>query len=125
MKLNSLHTDLDDKIVLENYVRKLRGLFYSNNKMLTEGKRIIVTTEIIDDDDDDNIKITKEAKNEFVEKAKEIGDFGNPDWVKQIVNGLKQVGVQGCQPIAEDDRPVTNKEIKQLVGLLINLITSN
>lgn len=121
MKLSSLHVDRDDKIILENYLRKLRGLFYSNSRMLTEGKRVVVTTEIIDDDDD-GIKITKEAKNEFLEKAKEIGDFSNADWVKQIVNGLKQVGVQGCQPIAEEDHPVTNKEIKQLVGMLINLI---
>ena len=124
MKLNSLHADPNDKTILENYVRKLRHLFYSNNRMLTEGKRVIVTTEIIDDDED-GIKITKEAKNEFIEKAKEIGEFGNVEWVKQIVNGLKQVGVQGCQPIAEDDRPVSNKEIKQLIGLLINLVSNS
>lgn len=122
MKLQPLYTD-NDKAVFESYLRKLENLRYSNNKLLQESKRVVVTTEIIDDDEDD-VKITKEAKNKFIEKAKEIGDFDNADWMKQIVNGLKQAGVQGCKPIAEDDRPVTNKDIKNLIGLLINLIDS-
>ena len=121
MKLNKLHFESDID-VLREYISNLRDLKGSSKKLLNEGKRVVVTTEIIDDDDG-GVKITKEAKNEFIEKAKEIGSFDNPEWVNKLVNGLKQVGVQGLQPIHEDERPVTNKEVMQLISALVELIS--
>lgn len=109
-----------DKEVLDSYLTSLRKL--TRRRYLAEGKKVIVTTEIVDDDDE-SVKISKEAKEEFVQKAKAIGEFQNPDWVKQVVNGLKQVGVQGVSSISEAERPITNQEIKQLITLLIDLVS--
>ncbi|MHA2063651.1 MAG: hypothetical protein ACXABY_04625 [Candidatus Thorarchaeota archaeon] len=121
MKLNRLHFESDID-VLREYISELRKLRNNHKGLLTEGKRVIVTTEIVDDDED-GVKITKEAKNEFIEKAKEIGSFDSAEWVNKLTNGLKQVGVQGLQPIKEEERPVTNKEIVQLISALVDLIS--
>jgi len=123
MKLNHLHFE-SDADVLREYVSELRKLkSRSKPQVLSEAKRVIVTTEIIDDNDDGGVKITQEAKNEFLDKAKEIGNFENPEWVNKLVNGLKQVGVQGLQPIKEEERPATNREVMQLITALIDLIS--
>lgn len=117
MKLKRLHSS-DYEVFLE-YFNKLKRLVNAkkNRKLLSEGKRVIVTTEIIDDDDDD-----PKVKEELITKAKEIGSYDNPEWTKQVINGLKQAGVQGIDQIPDDDRPVTNREIKKVIDLLINLI---
>lgn len=134
MKLFDLHSD---NHAFDEYVGRLKILLRKYQpKTLTEGKKIVVTTEIIDEEEPRNSNMTRErtiddgsgisstAREEFITKAKSIGNFNNPEWVGQMVNGLKQAGVQGLQPLAEDDKPVTNKEIKDLIGLLINLISS-
>jgi len=118
MKLNSLYKHRD-QVLLESYLNGLSKKLFGK-KLLMEGKRVVVTTEIIDDDD---VKITKEAKEEFIEKAKEIGNFDDSEWIGHIVNGLKQAGVQGMGHIAEDDKPVSNKDVRQLISLLVNLIS--
>lgn len=140
MKLESLYRPSNLR-VLNEYNNKLYKLLYPP-KLLNEGKRVIVTTEIIDDDDGirinnndkeiqtkpraihdgSGIKIGKDNIDEFILKAKEIGNFDDPEWVKQVINGLKQAGVQGVNHINENDKPITNKEVKKLIELLINLV---
>ena len=122
MKLENLYHTKDIRI-LNEYLSKLQKLLHSK-KLLNEGKRVVVTTEIIDDDDDDDdgVKISKGNKDEFINKAKAIGNFEDPSWMKQVINGLKQTGVQGVTHINDDDRPITNKEIRSLIELLISLI---
>lgn len=123
MKLNELHKS-GDKEILVTYLTKLKNFMSKNSgEYITESKKIIVTTEIVDDDE--GTSISPVAREEFVEKARSIGNFTDNAWVTQMVNGLKQVGVQGLNQIAEDDRPVTNKDIKQLIQLLVDLVSTS
>ena len=121
MKLSSLHsrTNKNDIRVLKEYLEKLKQLQIDPKSILKESK-ITITI-----DDDKDPVISTEAKTQFVERAKSIGQFDNAEWVNQIINGMKQVGVQGFNKITEDEKPVTQKEMKQLVGLLVNLLNSN
>ncbi len=121
MKLNELHKS-GDKEILVNYLTRLKNLMSKNSgEYLTESKKIIVTTEIVDDEERNNISPV--AREEFVNKAKALGNFTDNTWVNQMINGLKQVGVQGMNQISEDDKPVTNKDIKQLIQMLIDLVS--
>lgn len=94
MRLESLYYSRDTR-VLNEYLTRLRNTL-RKGQVITEGKRVVVTTEIIDDDD--GVKVTKEAREEFINKAKSIGQFDNPGWVRQIINGLKQTGRRPDQP---------------------------
>lgn len=110
--------NIDKNTIFESYCDRLTKL---NHRSITE-KKIIITTEIDDDDDEDKVVINKQARDEFVDKAKQIGQFNNVEWVKQLVNGMKHAGVQGLNPLSDSDRPVTNNEIKQLILLLAKLL---
>jgi hypothetical protein len=121
MRLDNIHNQdimTPDRMILEQYVKRLKGLLYSPSGVLTEGKRVVVTTEILDDDDPK----TQVAKEEFIEKAKKIGDFDNPEWLERMVNGLKQAGVQGLNEVKEGEQPATTKDFKELIGLLVEYI---
>lgn len=120
MKLNKIHESsrITNK-VLNEYLSQLRKLMNPKGGLLTEGKKVIVT---IEDDDEGTIK--KEAKEQFIEQAKNIGQFDNTEWLKQLLNGMKQAGIQGVNSqIAESDRPVTMGEIRKLVEMLVSLIS--
>lgn len=123
MKLNSIHrpAKVTPNRVFNEYITRLDALINGEGpRLLTEGKKVIVTVDL---DDDDESAIKKEAKEAFIEQAKSIGQFDNAQWVKQLINGLKQTGVQGANHIAEGDRPVTMNEMKQLIQMLVNLIS--
>lgn len=123
MKLNAIHrpAKVTPNRVFNEYVARLDELINGNGpRLLTEGKKVVVTVDL---DDDDGSTIKNEAKKEFIEQAKSIGQFDNAQWVKQLINGLKQTGVQGVTHIAEGDRPVTMNEVKQLIQMLVNLIS--
>jgi hypothetical protein len=122
MKLDNIHgpQKVTSSRVFNEYITRLDGLVNGHGpRLLTEGKKVIVTVDL--DDDDGSIK--KEAKEAFIEQAKSIGQFDNAQWVKQLINGLKQTGVQGVDHITEGDRPVTMNEVKQLIQMLVNLIS--
>lgn len=107
--------------VLNEYLSRLRGLMSpKGSRLLNEGKKVVVTVDL---DDDGETGIKKEAKEQFIEQAKSIGQFDNVEWLKQLVNGMKQAGVQGVSQITEGDRPVTMNEVKQLIQMLVNLIS--
>ena len=118
MKLDRLHK-LTDQDVFRRYLRDLRRLCESreNRKLLSEAK-ITITI-----DDDHKVGISQDAKLEFVEKAKALGEFDNREWVNGLIKSMEQAGVQGFHKICEDEKPVTNKQIKQLIGLLVNLVS--
>lgn len=118
MKLHELHR-LTNNDVLRRYLKDLRKLCESreNRKLLTEAK-ITITI-----DDDHKVGISQDAKLEFVEKAKALGEFDNQEWVNGLIKSMEQAGVQGFGKICEDEKPVTNKQIQQLIGLLVNLIS--
>lgn len=123
MKLNDIHKPLKvtPSRVFNEYMSRLDRLINGDGPhLLTEGKKVVVTVDL---DDEDGSTIKNEAKAEFIEQAKSIGQFDNAQWVKQLINGLKQTGVQGVQHIAEGDRPVTMGEVRQLIQLLVNLIS--
>lgn len=106
--------------VFNEYVQQLGQLLNPNRggrKLLMEGKKVVVTVDLDDD------TITKEAKDQFVEEAKSIGQFNNAEWLKQLINGMKQAGVQGVGQISEGDRPVTMNEIRKLVTMLVALVS--
>ena len=69
--------------------------------------------------------LTEDINEDIVDKAIKVGEFGNPFWVKQLMNGLKQVGVHGLNVIPEEDRPITVGEMKKIVGLLLDMVKSN
>lgn len=122
MKLDNIHgpQKVTSSRIFNEYMARLDNLVNNGSRLLMEAKKIVVTTEIIDDEDG---TIKKEAKEEFIEQAKNIGQFDNAQWVKQLINGLKQTGVQGINHIAEGDRPVTMNEVKQLIQMLVTLIS--
>ena len=131
MKLDKLHKSKDIDI-LRRYLKDLRKLCESkeSRKLLSEAK-ITIT---IDDDEDRKPQvvhhhhgggISNEAKVSFIERAKAIGDFNNEAWVNSLVKSMEQAGVQGFHKICEDEKPVTNKQIQQLIGLLVDLVSSN
>jgi len=111
MRLKKLHTD--DREVFLEYLRKLRSAF--GRVVLTEGHKI--TIEI-----DDEGGISTSAKNEFVQQAEKLGNFDDPIWVEQLVNGMKQVGVQGMNTIGAEAMPVTRSEVKKLIEALVKLV---
>ena len=120
MKLHKLFK-LTDRDVLRCYLRDLRELCESTPVgigLLNESK-ITITI----DDDKPQIGITQDAKLEFVEKAKELGQFNDQEWVNSLIKSMEQAGVQGFNKICEDEKPVTNKQVKQLIGLLVNLVS--
>lgn len=140
MKLNQLHDDQCSKILLE-YVNKLKRIM-EGPKVLTEGRKIITTVEIVDDDEPEVIKqhinpnptdvpqnpplpmlnVPPESKKEFVERAESVGDFNNPQWVNQLISGMKQAGIHGVNDINKDEIPVSRGEFKKLIGLLTGLL---
>ena len=132
MRLDNIHNQdimTPDRMILEQYIQRLKGLMKSPSGVLTEGKVVVVV-----DDDGPKEKVIERyygnsdnpqnqvAREEFIEKAKQLGNFDNPDWVERMINGLKQAGVQGLNPIQEEDKPVTNKDLKQLIGMLVEYI---
>jgi hypothetical protein len=121
MKLNKIHQSARiQNRVFNEYVSQLGQLLNprkDGRKLLMEGKKVVVTVDLDDD------SITKEAKDQFVEEAKNIGQFNNTEWLKQLINGMKQAGVQGVNHITEGDRPVTMNEIRKLVSMLVTLIS--
>lgn len=121
MKLDQLYGgQRSQNRVFREYVERLKNLA-KKPQILAEGKRVVVTTEIIDDDEDGP---NKEAKEKFINQAQQIGQFGDPEWVKQLVNGMKQAGIHGVNGIAPESRPVTVAEVRELINLLIELINS-
>lgn len=114
MRLSNLYRAGNDRLVLKEYLNKLRRATRLSG-VLTEGHKI--TIEI-----DDSGSITTDAKENFIKKAEELGNFDDPVWVEQLVNGMKQVGVQGLNKIDGDNSPVTRSEMKKLIGLLVNLL---
>lgn len=127
MKLEKLfnHGPKRNVIFLE-YISRLKKLCEQEStleqlaqQVLTEGKRVVVTTEIIDDDEEKK----EQAKQQFIEQAQNIGKFDDSGWVKQVINGLKQAGVQGVNSIAESERPVTAGQVRQLIEALVQLIS--
>jgi hypothetical protein len=151
MKLNKLYNygPKRNKIFLE-YISKLKKLSLQENtleklanQVLNEGKRVVVTTEIIDDDEPKQtvrnveeprpatcsgggVGLDSDAKQQFIEQARSIGKFDNPEWIRQVINGLKQAGAQGVSnlsSISESERPVTAKEVRQLIEALVQLVS--
>ena len=134
MRLNNLHNKRRDKFIALEYINKLNKLI---KPTLCEGRKIITTVEIVDDEEttqvvqpipsqpqiiNPTIDVSETARNEFIEKAKLLGEFTNPTWVEQVVNGMKQVGVQGLDTVMDGDQPVTRNEMNKFVGLLVDLI---
>lgn len=139
MKLERLYSLESDAQIFRKYLCKFKELYEStvkSGRLLNEAK---ITITIDDEEKKPEIQlplpspepqvihhnyggIPQEAKEKFIQAAQEIGNFGNPDWVNKLTNGLKQVGVQGLQPIKEEERPVTNKEIMQLISALVELV---
>lgn len=131
---------MTDRDILRRYMKDLRRLCESreNRKLLSEAK-ITIT---IDDDEKTpapvvqappqivhhhhggGVGLSTEARQKFIEKAKAIGDFDNEAWVNSLVKSMEQAGVQGFHKICEDEKPVTNKQIQQLIGLLVDLVSS-
>lgn len=119
MKLDKLHAHGPKRnVVFLEYISKLKKLNNREQQLLTEGKRVVVTTEIIDDDEEQKL-----AKQQFIEQAENIGKFDDAGWVKQVINGLKQAGVQGINSISESERPVTAGEVRQLIEALVKLVS--
>lgn len=118
MKLHNLYkqTDFD---ILRQYLKKLRKLYESTHKsnILNESK-ITITI-----DDSNQVGISQDARVEFVEKAKALGEFDNKEWINSLIKSMEQAGVQGFHKICEEDKPVTNKQIQQLIGLLVDLVS--
>jgi hypothetical protein len=141
MKLRDLYEQADTE-VLNDYLKKLRRLCESTNRKIISEAKITIT---IDDDDKDaqvsakpeipqqpavinnhyGSGFTSEAKQDFISKAKAIGEFSNPEWVGKLLKSMEHTGVQGFNKICEDEQPVTNKQIRQLIGILIDLIDHN
>ena len=121
MKLESLYSR-SNVDVLREYLSKLRKLKEEFERPVLNEAKITIT--IDDQDNKYNVGIPIDARQKFVEQAKNIGNFGDNEWVEQLVNGMKQVGVQGFNNLCEEDKPATNKDIKALVGLLVDLVNS-
>jgi 5S rRNA maturation endonuclease (ribonuclease M5) len=121
MKLDKIYQSKQNRVFVE-YVQQLGQLLNprkDGRKLLTEGKKIVVTVDL----DDEGTTIKKEAKEQFIEQAKNIGQFDNSEWLKQLINGMKQAGVQGVSQISEGDRPVTMNEVRKLISMLVTLIS--
>lgn len=109
--------------VLRDYLVNLKKLYKSTlneHRILSESK---ITITIDDTDDKKKSGISVEAKEDFLEKAKALGNFDNADWVNQLLRSMKQAGVQGFNEICEDDRPATSKQIRQLITMLVDLVS--
>ena len=120
MKLQKLYKQTD-RDILRSYLKDLKALCESvkkDGKLLNESK-ITITI----DDDGPKVGISQDAKLEFVEKAKELGEFENKEWVGSLIKSMEQAGVQGFNKICKDETPVTNKQIKELIRLLVNLVS--
>jgi hypothetical protein len=100
MKLVDLHSSNNDLKVLNEFMSKLRTL--RKNTVLLEN-----------------------SHDGLIQKAFEVGDFGNAKWVKKLMRGLKQVGVHGLNVIPEDERLVTIGEMKQILSALFKLMGKN
>lgn len=116
----------------DRYVSRLAKLWESRRRkrqVLLE-RKIVTTVEIIDDEPDRDpikvdapvVRISEEEKQEFIQKAKSVGEYDNPEWVRQIVNGMKQAGIQGFNEFKETERPVTRAEIQTIIEMLLDLI---
>lgn len=118
MKLQKLH-EFSDADIYRDYLKKLKQLCESvqPRKTLNESK-ITITI-----DDGAKVGISQDAKVEFVEKAKALGNFENKEWVGSLIRSMEQAGVQGFGKICEDEKPVTNKQIQHLIELLVNLVS--
>lgn len=120
MKLERLHKP-NHTDVLRQYLRDLRNLYES---YAPEYKRVLSEAKItITIDDDQKINIDNNARSEFVEKAQKLGQFDNQEWVNNLVKSMEQAGVQGFNKICEDEKPVTTKQVQELIHLLVNLIS--
>ena len=119
MKLRHLYRSSDKDIFLE-YIDELRYFILKTDQHIINEAKITIT---IDDDEDNKFKIPKETREKFINGAKELGNFHNPEWLEQLLRGMKQAGVQGVNRITEEDGPVSRSEIKQLIALLVTLIS--
>lgn len=125
MKLNNLYEPFKRNNEYKNYMRKLTNLYESyvkSNRLLSEAK---ITITIDDDNNNYKVGLPPNIKNDFIAKAKAIGDFDNKEWVDNLIKSMEQAGVQGFNKICERDTPVTSSQIKQLIELLIELINAN
>lgn len=122
MKLQQLYK-LSENDILRRYLKDLRGLCESRKyqKLLSEAKITITIDDV--GNSKPEVGMTQDAKMEFVEKAKELGEFENKEWLNGLIKSMEQAGVQGFKEICEDEKPVTNKQMQQLIGLLVNLIS--
>jgi len=136
MRLEDLYRQSDKGVFLE-YSRKLSKFMFNSNPRVINEARITITV------DDDAVKpsistpppeprvihhhhgsgIPEETKIKFIDGATKLGNFGDAEWVNQLLRGMKQAGVQGFNEIKEDESPVSRAEIRQLIGLLVNLIS--
>tara|TARA_R100001244_G_scaffold25113_4_gene25568 strand:+ start:30964 stop:31338 length:375 start_codon:yes stop_codon:yes gene_type:complete len=122
MKLDKLYKETDKKVFLE-YMSKLQDYVLKSGAGVLNEAKITITI----DDDEKNRGIPEDTKVKFIDGAKELGNFKDNQWVEQMLKGMEQAGVQGARArfneIKEDDGPVSRSEVKQLLGLLINLIS--
>jgi hypothetical protein len=96
---------------------KLDQLFNSSRKSHVFNEYISELKKIVSED-----RVLLENVNEdIVDQAIAAGNFENPQWTRQLINGLKQVGVHGLN-IPEEDRPITLGEMKKVIVLLLDLI---
>ena len=114
MKLDRLFAQTPYQ-VLKEYLDKVENL--SSKKIISEGY----------DSFPDVLEWTRKKVEDrpehqtVVNDAIEVGEFDNPRWVKQLLNGLKQVGVHGLT-ISKEERPVTVGEMKQIIDVIIELV---
>lgn len=135
MKLSSLHSRSQkrDVEVLREYLEKLQTLQfkYGRRRVLNEAKITITIDDAGAKTEPQVVNhhygsgIPESAKSQFIEQAKTIGNFGDAEWVEQLIRGMKQAGVQGFNEITEEEKPVSQKDMRQLIGLLVNLLNSN
>lgn len=101
MKLTELYGKRhEDQKVLKEYLSKLRSL-------------------------QENTLLLEDSHDMLIQKAFDAGDFGNAQWVTKLMRGLKQVGVHGINIIPEDERLVTMKDMRQILGVLFKLMRQN
>jgi hypothetical protein len=120
MKLNKLHKSTGTDL-LRSYIKGLRGLLESKkHKIFSEAKITIV---IDDDETKKSPGISIESRDSFIEKAKAIGNFDDQVWVNSLIKSMEQAGVQGFNKLCEDEKPITNKQVQQLIGSLVDLVS--
>lgn len=96
MKLDQLFNSSRKSQILDEYLLELKKV--SKNRVLLEN-----------------------VNEDIVDKAIAAGNFENPQWTRQLINGLKQVGVHGLN-IPDEDRPITLGEMRKVIVLLLDLI---